>query len=224
MDVKHLCEVEHLAHDLRSHTCFPWGQLRCKDSWVAATAFERKHQHFLFSLSVNVWFAWMVGPCVYYRLKCPIYNSVCTDSNLYTFSEALQCRAFEDSCSFFQSVCASRSTCLPVVWRGWELIALYIEVYVRGGLRLDCEGEWRLAEHTNEGNVHTRHLLAAFLYLFLCEGKNVKGCVFFCVTGVIWEPKEEIGRWAWLWHWLKQLTVCMCVCVRDGVRPWAVRL
>lgn len=36
----------------------------------------------------------------------------------------------------FFTVCAACSTCLPVMWKGWELIALYIEVYIRGGLGL----------------------------------------------------------------------------------------
>lgn len=66
-------------------------------------------------------------------------------------SESLLRWSSEVPSAFYRSVYAARITCLPAVWRGWELIALYIEVYVCGGLRAGCAEEWRLAVHTNKG-------------------------------------------------------------------------
>lgn len=73
----YLYDVEHAAHNLHLHTCFPWGQLRCKDAGEAATSLERQRQCFLVSPSVSQWFARIVDLCLLYTAnnKPPSYKS-----------------------------------------------------------------------------------------------------------------------------------------------------
>lgn len=118
---------------------------------------------------------------------------------------------------FTVSVCAARSTCLPVVWRGWELIALYIEVYVCGGLRQDRAGERRLAEHTNYRLVHTRHVLVcvcSFIYSFMRIKWRYKPSEWgVCAVVCDWSNLSSKGGSGEVRYSVTQTETADCVCV-----------
>lgn len=85
----------------------------------------------------------------------------------------------------FHHVCAAREMRLPVVWEGWELMALYIEGYVCGGFRVDNAGERRLAEHTDEGYIDRIHhaVVVAGLVIFISLSQSLWGvcvCMYEC--------------------------------------------
>ena len=153
----------------------------------------------------------------------------CTRAPFSCVSESLLCWSSEVPCTLFAAcvcvcvcVCVQlRARALPVVWSGWELIALYIEVYVCGGLRLDGAGEkGRLAEHTNEGYAGCSMRV---VYLGVCSAsyirfarpkwrcKPLRVWAFVCVCGWCKEERQRWGiRWNEIAHWLG---VCVCVCV-----------
>lgn len=146
---------------LSAHTCFPSGRPWWKDSWRAAA----RPEAFSARPSVNVHArrapAALLSSSDIVSLKCML-EAVITPSSwashlcglhmhhrgmthfffLLVFASFWVITMFIwGSCTFSQRVCAAWSTCMPVVWKGWELIALYIEVYVHGGLGLfglDC--------------------------------------------------------------------------------------
>lgn len=143
----YLCDVQ-----LSAHTCFPSGWPWWKGSWRAATRPEafsahpsvdgrtigRQRPSFTFPVIIvdclmdvcaigsnytlilsisDVWFA---------RARQGHDTSFFLNSFCILHFESLLCSS--EVPALFHSVRAAGSTCLPVMWKGWELIALYIEV------------------------------------------------------------------------------------------------
>lgn len=147
---------------LSAHTCFPSGRPWWKDSWRAAArpeAFSARPSadvhalrsansppviitHPLFDVCVirNNSTLMLRFSHVWFSHTPQRHDSLFFSSIVFASFWVIPVFIW-GSCTFSQRVCAACSTCLPVMWKGWERIALYIEVYVRGGLALfglDC--------------------------------------------------------------------------------------
>ena len=134
---------------------------------------------------------------------------------------------------FFAACVQLRARALPVVWSGWELIALYIEVYVCGGLRLDGAGEkgglLSILTRVTQAAPYVSSIWVC-IQLLICvlrgpnEGLNPSECGCFCVRGWCKEEKQEV-RYNVDWNGSLTGCVCVCVCVCVMVScPRAVRL